>query len=110
MKMDKQNINELLKRWLKWDADLWGELRDIQIKLIYDRFIKELSYQALARKYTCRPAQVYHIIRAIIHRIDKKVSPEIATLLREINSLLDKGERSDSTITHQISFGRIYLN
>ena len=51
MKIEKSKVNLLLAKWIKWDKDLWKVLRDIQVKILYERIIEEQSYQELAKQY-----------------------------------------------------------
>ena len=58
MKIDKSKVNLLLAKWIKWDKDLWKSLRDIQIKILYERIIEEQSYSQLAKTYKVSESKI----------------------------------------------------
>lgn len=109
MNLDKKQFQLLLGRWMRWDAELWAELRDIQIKILFQRILKEKSFNELARIHKCKPQKIRQIFLAILIRIDKEVSPEMAKLLRKVNTELEAEELGLNT--KPISpLGTIYLN
>lgn len=85
MKLEKRDIDIFLTLWIKNDPELWGELRDIQIKILVDRIIKEMSYKELALEYKTSPQKVKEIFEAILLRIERNISSEVARHLRIIN-------------------------
>jgi len=89
MKLEKRDIDIFLTLWIKNDRELWSELRDIQIKLIVDRIIKEKTYQDLAVEYKTTARKIKEIIEAILIKIDRNISSEIAKHLRIINAKLN---------------------
>lgn len=89
MKLEKRDIDIFLTLWIKNDQELWGELRDIQIKLIVDRIIKEKSYQDLAVEYKTTARKIKEIFEAILYKIDRNISSEVAKHLRIINTKLN---------------------
>ena len=89
MQLEKKDINIFLMLWIKNDPDLWGELRDIQIKLLLDRIVKEKSYADLAKENGTDEFVMKQIFEAILTKIDKLISPDVARHLRVINSKLD---------------------
>ena len=104
MKLEKRDIDIFLTLWIKNDRELWGELRDIQIKLLVDRIIKEMSYRDLAKEYKTTPQKMKEIFEAILHKIDRTVSSEIAKHLRIINQKLNaRPDKPFSTVD-------VYLN
>lgn len=85
MRLEKRDIDIFLLLWIKNDRELWGELREIQIKLIVDRIIREKSYKELAREYKTSPSKIRKIFEAILLRIERNMSAEVAKHLRTIN-------------------------
>jgi hypothetical protein len=99
MKLEKRDIDIFLTLWIKNDRELWGELRDIQIKLLVDRIIKEKSYKDLALEYKTSPQKIKEIFEAILHKIDSDISSEVAKHLRIINSKVSaRPDRPFSTV------------
>lgn len=89
MKIDKKNINVFLMLWIKNDPDLWSELRDIQIKLLLERIVKEMSFEEMAHKHQTTEAKIKAIFDAIILKIDRCISHEVATHLQVINLAIE---------------------
>jgi len=99
MKLEKRDIDIFLVLWIKNDQELWGELRDIQIKLIVDRIIKEKSYSDLAKEYETTPEMIKQVFEAILLKIDRNISHEVARHLRTINDKLNaRPDKPFSTI------------
>ena len=90
MKIDKQDINIFLALWIKTDPELWGELRDIQIKLLLQRIVKEKSFSELAKEHKVEERVIRKIFEAILKRIELGLNKEIADHLRNINQLLER--------------------
>ena len=110
MKIDKQEINEVIINWLRWDADLRGELRKIQIKLLHERIIKEMPFQQLAEKYKATIKQVRKIFAAILFKIERSHGKPIANLLRKINTELEYAETGVKNKTHEFNIRKVFLN
>ena len=89
MQLEKRDIDIFLVLWIKNDPDLWGELRDIQIKLLLDRIVKEKSYAELAKENGTDEFVMKQIFEAILTKIDKLISADVARHLRVINLKLD---------------------
>ncbi|MGV3609644.1 MAG: hypothetical protein ACO1N0_01760 [Fluviicola sp.] len=89
MQLEKKDINIFLMLWIKNDPDLWGELRDIQIKILLDRIVKEKSYAELAKENGTDEFVMKKIFEAILTKIDKLISADVARHLRTINRKLD---------------------
>ena len=98
MKLEKRDIDIFLTLWIKNDRELWGELRDIEIKLIVDRIIKEMSFKEMAAEYKTTPQKVKEIFAAILHKIDRTVSSEVAKHLRIINNKLNARPEKPFTV------------
>lgn len=98
MKLEKRDINIFLMLWIKNDPDLWGELRDIQIKILLDRIVKEKSYADLARENGTDEFVMKRIFEAILVRIEKFISADVARHLQIINAKLDA--RPDKPFSH----------
>lgn len=93
MKLEKRDVNIFLLLWIRHDSELWSELRDIQIKLLIDRIIREKTFMEMAEENKVLESQMRLIFEAILDRIDRYVSPEVAKYLRIINNKLN--ERPD---------------
>jgi hypothetical protein len=78
MRIDKKDINVFLALWIKSDPELWGELRDIQIKLLLQRIVKEMSFAEMAKEHKVQERQLRLIFKAIIKRIERNMSVEVA--------------------------------
>jgi hypothetical protein len=89
MQLEKKDINIFLMLWIKNDPELWGELRDIEIKILLDRIVKEKSYADLAKENGTDEVVMKKIFEAILTKIDKLLSADIARHLRTINAKLD---------------------
>ena len=110
MKMEKGQINELLLRWIKWDAKLQGQLREVQIKLLIDRIVLEKTYDDLANEYQVSPKKIRQILLAVIVRIEKIHSRHIGQLLQSINTRLESGAKGRDPEYYQVRFGQVFLN
>lgn len=104
MKIEKRDINVFLALWIKNDPELWSELRDIQIRLLVDRIVKEMTYAEMAKVHKVPKETIQKIFEAILTKIDYCISTEIAKHLRIINQKLD--ERPDKPF----EVIEIYLN
>jgi hypothetical protein len=89
MQLEKKDINIFLMLWIKNDPELWGELRDIEIKILLDRIVKEKSYADLAKENGTDEFVMKKIFEAILTKIDKHISADVARHLRNINTILD---------------------
>lgn len=92
MKIDKKMLRDLFTSWIRHDAQLWGELRQIQIKLLYDRIVKEKTYLQIALEYNATIHQVRAIFKAIIMKLERSHGKEIGNLLQQINEYLEDVE------------------
>lgn len=106
MRIDKQDINVFLALWIKSDPELWSELRDIQIKLLLQRIVKEKSFAELAKEHKVDEAKLREIFKAIIKRIELTLGYEVAYHLEKINRLLDQ----KTVMRIETDFNRIFLN
>ncbi len=106
MRIDKSDINVFLALWIKSDPELWGELRDIQIKILLQRIVKEKSFAELAEEYQVDEAKLREIFQAIIKRIELALGYEVAYHLEKMNRLLDQR----STMRIETDFNQIFLN
>lgn len=106
MRIDKEDINVFLALWIKSDPELWGELRDIQIKILLQRIVKEKSFAELAEEYKVNEAKLREIFQAIIKRIEWALGYEVAFHLEKINRLLDQ----KPVMRIESDFNQIFLN
>lgn len=106
MKIDKKDINIFLALWIKSDPELWGELRDIQVKLLLQRIVKEKSFAELAKEHNVCEAKLRQIFDAILKRVEIGLSKEVADHLRKMNSLLER--KHVMRIEHD--FHHVFLN
>lgn len=89
MQLEKRDINIFLTLWIKNDPDLWGELRDIQLKILLDRIVKEKSYAELAKENGTDESVMQQLFEGILSKIERFISPDVARHLRLINAKLD---------------------
>jgi|GEM_PF-7052690 len=97
MKIEKRDVNIFLALWIKHDPELWSELRDIQIRLLVDRIIKEMTFKEMAELHKVPEGRMRQLVEAILVKIDRCVSSEVAKHLRIINNKLN--ERPDKPFT-----------
>lgn len=98
MKIEKRDVNIFLTLWIKHDPELWSELRDIQIRLLVDRIIKEMSFKEMADLHGIAEGRMRQLFEAILVKIDRCVSSEVAKHLRIIsNKLSERPERPFET-------------
>ena len=93
MKIEKRDVNIFLALWIKHDKELWSELRDIQIRLLIDRIIKEMTFLEMSQEHKIAEGRMRQLFEAILVKIDRYVSSEVAKHLRIINDKLN--ERPD---------------
>lgn len=106
MRLDKKDINVFLALWIKSDPELWGELRDIQIKLLVQRIVKEMSFADMAKEHKVPEPQLRMIFRAILKRIEVNMSKEVAFHLAKLSKLIDR----KNTMRIETDFNQIFLN
>jgi len=106
MRIDKSDINVFLSLWIKSDPELWGELRDIQIKILLQRIVKEKSFAELAEEYNVEESKLREIFQVIVKRIELSLGHEVAYHLEKMNRLLDRRP----VMRIECDFNRIFLN
>lgn len=89
MKIEKKMLQDLFSSWMRHDSDLWGELRKIQIKLLFDRIVKEKTYLQMAIEHNTTIRQIRALLKAIFVRLSKSHGKEIYNLLKIINDYLE---------------------
>lgn len=104
MKLEKRDIDIFLMLWIKKDQDLWGELRQIQIRLILDRIIKEMSFKEMAIAHGTTETKIREIFEAILQKIGRCISSEVAKHLRILSDKIE--ERPDKPF----ELLEVYLN
>ena len=108
MQIDTQELRELIFYWIKSDEKLRTELRDIQVKILIERSVKGLSFEQMASIYKSRSKEVRVIFEAILMKIEKRISKQIANLLRQLNGKLDLDQTNKQD--GHFTFSRIFLN
>ena len=106
MRLDKKDINVFLALWIKSDPELWGELRDIQIKLLVQRIVKEMSFAEMAKEHQVPEPKLRQIFKAILKKIEMNMSKEVAFHLAKLNKLIDH----KNTMRIETDFNQIFLN
>ncbi|MBL1281241.1 MAG: hypothetical protein COA33_013265 [Fluviicola sp.] len=106
MRIEKKDINVFLALWIKSDPELWGELRDIQIKLLLQRIVKEMSFAQMAAEHKVEERQIRLIFQAILKRIELGLGKEVAMYLAKLNNMLEH----KNTMTIVTDFNQIFLN
>lgn len=109
MKVEKNKINELLALWIRWDAELWGELRNIQIKLLHQRIVKEMTFSKMAEYHDVNIMQLRKIFSAILLRVENLHGKQLGSLLRSINSELEAIE-TGIKLKDDNDLGKVFLN
>ena len=106
MKIDKKDINVFLALWIKSDPELWGELRDIQIKLLLQRIVKEMSFAQMAAEHQVDEKKLRLIFQAILKRIELGLGKEVASYLVKLNNMLER----KNVMRIESDFNQIFLN
>ncbi|CAG5082792.1 MAG: hypothetical protein H6600_03865 [Flavobacteriales bacterium] len=106
MRIDKSDINVFLALWIKSDPELWGELRDIQIKLLLQRIVKEKTFAELAQEYQVCETKLRQIFNAILKRIELSLGRDVAVHLAKINRLIER----KTVMRIESDFNQIFLN
>lgn len=97
MKLEKRDVDFFLIYWLRNDKELWAELHQLEIKLLAERLVSELSYEELAEQNNTSPEMIQRIFEAILIKIERNISKGIAKHLRVID--LKLRERPDKPFT-----------
>lgn len=106
MKIEKKDINVFLALWIKSDPELWRELRDIQIKLLLQRIVKEMSFTQMAEYHKVDEKKLRQIFQAILKRIELGLGKEIASYLFKLNNLIELNR----TEQFGADLNRVFLN
>jgi len=109
MKIEKNKLTELLALWIRWDAELWGELRQIQVKLLHQRIVKEMTFMEMAEFHDVNIMQLRKIFSAILLKVENLHGKQLGSLLRHINSELEAIETGIKS-KHGHEFGKVFLN
>lgn len=104
MNIEKRDVNIFLTLWIKHDRELWSELRDIQIRLLIDRIIKEMSFKEMGEMHKVSESKMRQLFEAILLKIERCMSSEVAKYLRIINNKLDQRPDTPFSVTE------IFLN
>jgi hypothetical protein len=110
MQLSKKQFQLLLSKWMKSDPDLWRVLRDLQIKILFERLLEEKTFQEMAVGYKSSPQKVKLIFLAVLLKIEKSVSEGMADLLRCIHQEIEAEEQGANPNDTEFQIGRIYLN
>jgi uncharacterized protein (UPF0254 family) len=78
MQLEKRDINIFLVLWIKNDKELWSELRQLEIKILVDRIVKEKSYHELAIDYGTNNMVVKGVLNMIYKKIERFISSDVA--------------------------------
>ncbi|MBL4862188.1 MAG: hypothetical protein JKY09_04115 [Crocinitomicaceae bacterium] len=110
MKENKKGLHLLLARWIKWDGELWAELRDIQIKLLFERLIKEMSFTEMAKAHGISPIKMRMMFQAILIKLKKSHGKALADFLQELDDTIELRGNSRPIGHGGFEFDRIWLN
>ena len=100
MRIEKKQIDIFLVSWMKWDAELWGQLREIQLKFLLERIVHEMTFEEMAKKYGIPVSKMREMFAVILFKIEKSHGRAFSSLLRQINTWLEAkqfGIEEDST-------------
>ena len=89
MKVEKRDIQVFIALWIKNDPELWAELKEVEINLIIDRFIKERSFKEIAQEQELSEKTIRLIFKNVIIKIDRFVSREVARCLQLLNAQIE---------------------
>lgn len=106
MKIDKKHINVFLALWIKSDPELWGELRDIEIKVLLQRIVKEYSYKRLSLVHNVEESTIKKVFSNMLRKIELSLGKEVADHLKKLDRMIELGEGSHEDFTIQ----RVFLN
>lgn len=106
MKENKKGFQMLIAHWIKWDGTLWAELRDIQMRLLYDRLVKEVPLSEMASQHRVSVKQLRLILAAIFLKIEQSHGKSLADMIRSLNDAVESEDHSG--VTFQIH--KIWLN
>ncbi|MBD3638149.1 MAG: hypothetical protein HUJ25_12425 [Crocinitomicaceae bacterium] len=107
MEIERKQMSELIFHWIKSNGELHYVLRDVQIKLLFDRLVLRLTFDELAKVFRSTPGKIRQIFEALLMRIERYMSRELGELLRAYSNHLDKKPGSKQ---HGFEFSRIFLN
>ncbi len=110
MKLDKHKLTPLLAQWMKWDLQLQKNLRDIQLKLLFERIIEEKTFSTLSKAYKVQEHKLRIIFSALLFKIERSHGKALATLLREINTQLEAIEKGIYQDGVGFQIGTVFLN
>lgn len=108
--MDKNRFNQLLAKWIKWDGELWAELTELQLKLLFERIVKEISYNDLGKMYNVPGSKIKEIFGIILFKIEKSHGKELGKLLREIESSIEKKSIKKDSDDGDFNIEKVWLN
>lgn len=104
MNLEKKDINVFLEMWIRHDPELWSELRPIQIRLLLDRIVREMSYKEIAIVHKVSEEIIRRIFFDIYDRIQRLISPDIAKQLLYLDIKLDeRPEKPFMRITYSLN-------
>lgn len=110
MKGQFSGFQLLLAHWIKSDTLLWSELEDGHVKLLYQRLVKEYSYEELAIASKLSTIQIKRLLEAVLSIIERSHGYLIADFLREINLGIESGKYASKIGKGGFEFSRIWLN
>jgi hypothetical protein len=94
MKRNLDNPQHFLKLWIKYDAELWIELRDIQKRLLLERIVNQLTFSQMAVIHKVDEQKIALLFYAVVVKIEHYISKEVADHIREVNFELLSLEKS----------------
>ncbi len=89
MKVEKRDMQVFIALWIKNDAELWAELKEVEILFLVDRFIKEKSFTEIAKEQELTERTALLIYKQIMMKIERFVSAEVARCLHLFNAMLE---------------------
>jgi hypothetical protein len=89
----------LLASWIRWDAQLHKELREVQIQMLTDRLVMEMSWDQMSQVYGCPSVKIERMFEAILIKITQTHGRAISGFLRQLSSELEEINPSRTQIT-----------
>ncbi len=80
----------LLASWIRWDKQLHKELREVQIQILTDRLVMEMSWDQMSQVYASPSAKIERMFEAILVKISRTHGRAISGFLRQLSSELEE--------------------
>lgn len=110
MEVNENQLRNVILHWIKSDSKLHSSLRDIQLKILFERIVKKMSFVQMGQIYQVQPNKIKQIFQAVLIRIEKTVSKAFANLLKQLDSSIDPNDTKKCKSQHIFEIGKVFLN